>query len=317
MDHASKLEAASITDWHLNLGEPGKTVVFPGPVRVKESLLPYAESLAAAVSAEAAKRGGHRDDGFNLVHETTIFRAQYMGTSAGSERYALRAQPEEVLDLTSLGFKEYHQRQLTDPDLKTRGGMVLISGSAGSGKTTTASSLVKALLHKYGGYCLTAEDPPEQPLDGFHGDGYCEQTEIEGDSPHAHFRKLLRCFPAGANAILFFGEIRDAKSASELLRIAVDGHLIIATIHSGDCIEALQRLLAMASLDGEQEAKALLSKSLRLVLHQRLDSGVLQVSSLPADETVAAIIKQGKLGNLLDCVKLSERKAAAPTSFNP
>lgn len=312
MNPSSLLLLAQYTDIHLHLDSLDKSSLFlssGGVKRPGSEMLEILGALRDVVSAQRLKEDDP-DSSFIVSYEGLLLRAQKMWRPGGEAVTALRVLRDQIDSLLDLGFGSYHRNLILNSDIRRRGGLVLIGGPAGGGKTTTAGSIVKSWLEADGGYCLTVEDPPELPLDGVHGDGMCEQTRLKGD-PHKCLCDALRCFPAGVNSILFYGEIRDARAAAELLRLSVDGHLIIATIHAGDVQQTIQRMLSLGNFGGEPEAKELLANSLRLVIHQRKLSGQqLQATALDVDETVAATIRTGKINSLTDRIQLSERKAA-------
>lgn len=313
MNPASLLKLAQYTDIHLHLDSLEKSSLFQssgGVVRPDREMLDVLSALRDAVIAQRDKEEDP-ESSFIVSFMGMLLRAQKMHRPGGEAKTALRVLREQVDSLIDLGFGRYHRDLIQAAEIRRKGGLVLIGGPAGGGKTTTAGAIVKSWLEEGGGYCLSVEDPPELPLDGVHGAGVCEQTRLKGD-PHKCLCDALRCFPAGMNSILFYGEIRDAKAAAELLRISVDGHLIIATIHAGDVQQTIQRMLSLGTFGGEPEAKELLANSLRLVIHQRKLAGQqLQATALEIDDSVAASIRAGKTSALTDRIQLSERRAAS------
>lgn len=126
---------------------------------------------------------------------------------------------------------------LTSKD-HSSGGILLIMGSTGSGKTSTASATVVERLLKNGGVAYTVEDPPEYPIHGWHEDpstgmkGVCVQSWVQqkGLAPWADAIKgVLRCQPVSTPAILFVGEIREDEAALVAVQAASNGFLVIAT----------------------------------------------------------------------------------------
>lgn len=118
-------------------------------------------------------------------------------------------------------------------------GMILVTGPAGSGKSTTLYALVRRMLTTMPGRSVVAlEDPVEQRVDGL--------TQIQ-IAPHGELdyaramRSLLRQDPQ----VLLVGEVRDAKTADIVVEAALTGHLLLTTMHSGDPAEAVVRLLEM------------------------------------------------------------------------
>jgi len=118
-------------------------------------------------------------------------------------------------------------------------GMILVTGPAGAGKSTTLYALVRRILTAMPGRSIvTLEDPVEQRVDGL--------TQIQ-IAPHGELdyaramRSLLRQDPQ----VLLVGEVRDAKTADTIVEAALTGHLLLTTMHSGDPAEAVVRLLEM------------------------------------------------------------------------
>jgi twitching motility protein PilT len=117
------------------------------------------------------------------------------------------------------------------------------------------------------------------PLQGFYENengqqGVCFQTYAEGEEIITAIKSSLRCYPAKSNSILFLGETRDALMASEVLKIAANGHLVITTMHGGDLMTSLKRFitLAMSAPNAvENEVRSLFSSVFRLMIHQRIE----------------------------------------------
>ena len=118
-------------------------------------------------------------------------------------------------------------------------GLILLAGTTGSGKTTTLSALLREFLIRDGGYAFTLEDPIEMPLDGtYHtvnGErGICKQMTPPGGSWENGLKSMLRSKPR----YVYLGEIRDPEIASEALRAAISGHLVMSTIHASTVTDA-------------------------------------------------------------------------------
>lgn len=302
------LAAAEYTDWHISVDRPEMAVLFPGPrpLPPADDMQSFAKKLAGSIVSSF--RNNHHS--FVVECDGFRYRAQHIEKS----KFALRLLKKRLWPMEKLGYLPEHANMLLSEDLKAIGGLVLVSGAAGSGKTTTVGTVLGARLSKFGGYCLTVEDPPEEPLAGWHANiGYCEQMEvIDGNFEEAIY-KGLRCFPSMDRATLLVGEVRSKHAAAELLRVAIDGHLVFSTIHANSPIGALQRLLYLASEElGERAARNLLADSLRLSLTQRLEHDVPQVSVLKSDQTCSAIIRDATsdLSGLQDRLN---RKPAGPT----
>lgn len=223
-----------------------------------------------------------------LGHKTRVdlkdvgsFRAQYVRTAHG-HTLALRVLPNVTPTLKQLNMPQVCRDLLLDPQL-LQGGLVLIPSTNGQGKTTTASATVVSRLLAFQGHCNAVEDPPECPLEGFHGQGRCFQIPAEPDEsglPGSGYAKALldtlRFFPGltGGGTILFIGEIRDARTALEAILAAANGHLVIATLHGNSIRAALQRLSTLAQSTPDSmpasQINMLLAETLKLVHFQTL-----------------------------------------------
>ena len=144
----------------------------------------------------------------------------------------------EVQSLDTLGFDPAQVRQLRTA-VEAPAGMILVTGPAGAGKTTTLYSLIRhAREADPGRSIITVEDPVEQRID--------RVTQIQ-INPHGELnyevcmRSVLRQDPQ----VLLIGEIRDARTAMAAVEAALTGHLVLTTMHSGDPAEAILRLLEM------------------------------------------------------------------------
>ena len=122
--------------------------------------------------------------------------------------------------------------------LRQTTGLMLLTGPAGSGKTTTIYACLRFLAALGGRHVITVEDPAEQIIPGI------MQTEINeprGLTFPVAARHLLRQDPQA----LVIGEIRDEETAGIAVRAALTGHLVISTLHAGSCQGVLERLQVM------------------------------------------------------------------------
>lgn len=283
-----------ITDVHLSTDGRSPAIIFPGQRLAQPEHQPLVQQLVRAIKANPEQKKIYLEDG-------NPWRVQRMREG----RYALRHLRDHCEDLDALGHPGWIKGLLLDSAMRETGGLVLIFGLTGAGKTVTFSSVISTRLKLHGGYALTLEDPPEDPLEGPHGSGYCEQIDVAelGGFDQA-IPAALRCFPAKDSSMLGFGEVLTAYTAAQLFRLAGDGHLVLATVHAKTIAAGLERLAAMARAAGEANANELLASSLQLAIHQRFDDrGQLDVTALPRSNKCIAHIRDGAYAALAQEVK--------------
>ena len=187
------------------------------------------------------------------------------------QQFCARKMPHTVPDINKLGIEANLLNYLKS--LSGCAGLILLAGTTGSGKTTTLSALLREFLIRDGGYAFTLEDPIEMPLDGtYHtvnGElGICKQMTPPGGSWENGLKSMLRSKPR----YVYLGEIRDPEIASEALRAAISGHLVMSTIHASTVTDAIQSIVKYAAATGisEEMSYDLVGNGILAVLHQTL-----------------------------------------------
>jgi len=141
--------------------------------------------------------------------------------------------------------------------LRRSSGMLLLTGPAGSGKTTTIYACLRHLANLGGRHVITIEDPVEQVIPGI------MQTEVN-EARQLDFARAARHLLRQDPQVLVIGEIRDEETARLAVRAGLTGHLVISTLHAGSCRGVFERLLSLCR-DHDTAWSAL-----ELVLNQRL-----------------------------------------------
>ena len=199
-----------------------------------------------------------------------MYRVERVATLTGIH-YSARRMPRKTPDVARLGLPEAVTNHLIS--LNRESGLILWGGPTGAGKTTSISCLMRKYLEREGGFAYTIEDPPEMPLDGIYqskrgGLGLCKQTEPDNNDWGESLKSALRCRPR----YILVGEISTPDAASQILRAATSGHLVLSTIHANSVEDALNSVIkyAMSSDLSEELAADLLGRGILGVVHQKL-----------------------------------------------
>ncbi len=192
--------------------------------------------------------------------------------------------------------------------LRQTSGLLLLTGPAGSGKTTTIYACLRQLAELGGRHIITVEDPVEQIVPG------TMQTEVN-DAIGLDFARAARHLLRQDPQVLILGEIRDEATAQLAVRAGLTGHLVISTLHAGSCKGVFERLLAMCA-DHSAVASAV-----ELVLNQRLIRKVCGVCDGSGCETCLHTGYQGRVPlvewlrvdeSMRDLIRHRELTALAP-----
>jgi type II secretory ATPase GspE/PulE/Tfp pilus assembly ATPase PilB-like protein len=258
-------ETARASDVHLQMGQGTAAVSFrldgvlvpitEFPAELADRLIGRIKFLARLKTYQESLPQDGRIEKSTLNARSDIRVATY--PTVTGEKIVLRLfDNAAVKSLTELGFDPDVRLEL-DRFLKQTAGLMLLTGPAGSGKTTTIYACLAALVHGAGRHIITVEDPVEQVVPGTM---QTEVNEARGLDFARAARHLLRQDPQ----VLVIGEIRDEETANIAVRASLTGHLVISTLHGPSCKVVLERLLMLCP-----EPSAVAS-GLELVLSQRL-----------------------------------------------
>jgi type II secretory ATPase GspE/PulE/Tfp pilus assembly ATPase PilB-like protein len=264
-DLIQRAERANASDIHLQMVEHGATISF----RLDGVMTP-----AATLSGEIAERvfgrikflsrlktyqeslpQDGRIDKADVNARSDIRVATY--PTVTGEKIVLRLfNTNRMRTLAELDFPDDVRREL-ESFLAQTSGLLLLTGPAGSGKTTTIYACLQRLVEQGGRHIITVEDPAEQIIPGV------MQTEVN-EARGLDFAKAARHLLRQDPQVLVIGEMRDEETANIAVRAALTGHLVISTLHAGSCKGVFERLMVLCS---DLPAVA---TSVELVLNQRL-----------------------------------------------
>ena len=258
-------ERAGASDIHLQMrGKSAETgfrldgLITPGrelPAEIAERVFGRIKFLARLKTYQETLPQDGRISRDELKSKNDIRVATY--PTVTGEKIVLRLfNSTSVKTLDKIEFPENASAELEKFLLQTNG-LLLLTGPAGSGKTTTIYACLRHLAELGGRHIITVEDPVEQIVPG------TMQTEIN-EAIGLDFARAARHLLRQDPQVLIIGEIRDEATAQLAVRAGLTGHLVISTLHAGSCKGVFERLLAMCT-DHSAVASAI-----ELVLNQRL-----------------------------------------------
>jgi len=204
-------------------------------------------------------------------------------------------------------IEELRLPQVLKDVIMTPRGLVLVVGSTGSGKSTSLASMIDHRNSTTSGHILTIEDPIE--FLHRHKQSIVNQREVGLDT-HA-FHNALKNAMREAPDVILIGEILDARTMEAAIAFAETGHLCLATLHSNNADQTIERILNFFPETAHKNVLMNLSLNLRAVISQRLVTGLDQ-HRLPATEV---LINTPLIRDLLRRGQVHEIKAAMEASL--
>lgn len=169
--------------------------------------------------------------------------------------------PNEVPTLENLGvpkalfdFCDYHQ------------GMVLVTGSTGTGKSTTLAAMINHLNHTRQVNIISLEDP----IEFVHPSKNCQVIQRELGTHVDSFADGVRAAMREDPDVILVGELRDAETISMAMTAAETGHLVLGTLHTTSAVKSIDRIIDSLPGDLREQTKSFLSQSLKAVVTQIL-----------------------------------------------
>lgn len=220
----------------------------------------------------------------------------------GSCAVVMRVIPTVIPDFTALRLPQ----QLSEIT-KLKDGIVLVTGPAGSGKSSTLAVLLDAINREKYYHIITVEDPIEFLHN--HKCSTIHQRELHSDTPS--FAHALRSAMRQAPKVILVGEMRDRETIEIVLEAAETGHLVLSSLNTMDASKTVERIVGSFSPAEQQSIRERFSKSFRYIICQRLMSKTDRSGRVAAFEILKAnartreCIEKGESENrtLLDTIQ--------------
>jgi pilus retraction protein PilT len=304
IDHYFKvLIESGASDLHLAEGQPpkvrrhGEILPISDEILTKEQMSFMLSEICSPSRWQRYEETGDLDFAYEMDEENR-FRCNYLKQTGGYGA-VFRIIPTKIKTLEELGVPS-----VIKSFGEMRGGIVLVTGPTGSGKSTTLAALIDYINTRYARHIVTIEEP----IEFVHRNKKSIITQREVPE-HAV------TFPAGLKAalredadIVLVGEMRDLETISLALTAAETGLLVFGTLHTNNSRKTVDRMIDVFPADQQAQVRTMLAASLRGVVAQlllkRADGGgrVAVNEILVANSAVSAIIREGATQKLQDVI---------------
>ena len=263
----------------------------------------FADGLLSAEQQKTFQETLEMDASFGLDHiarfRVNVFQQQ------GNMGIVIRMLLSQIPTLESLGVPEIVKKWLVVPH-----GILVTTGPTGSGKSTSQAAMIGYLNGTKRYHVITIEDPIEYT----HPHGLCtiEQREVGRDT-HSFADALKRVFRQSPDVIMI-GEMRDRETFETALQLAETGHLVLATLHTGDATQAISRIIDVFPPDQHQQVRVQLSLTLIGVLVQQLvpridsEGRILSTEVMEANSAVRNLIRKNELQQIYSIIQTSSHE---------
>lgn len=210
---------------------------------------------------------------------------------------------------STITFENSHLPEILKTFASAPRGLILVTGATGSGKTTTLSAMVNFINQTFDKHILMIEDPVEY----LHVSkrSMITQREISSGEP-GEFQKALKFALRENPDVVVIGEIRSSETMETALSAALTGHLVIASLHTTDTIQSVERILGLYPESLRQQAAQDLSLALNVIISQRLLPSAKGTGLLPVLEilTGTPTVKKQIAEKDLDALEITLRAGA-------
>ena len=291
------------SDLHIGEGQPPKIrkhgdvmAICEKPLR-RDELVNMLSEVCGPKGWTLFEERGDFDFAYEM-DEKSRFRCNFLKQTNGYGA-VFRLIPTRIASLAELGIPAV-VRQFGD----LRGGLVLITGPTGSGKSTTLAALIDYINTNYARHIITIEEP----IEFVHHNKRSIMTQREVPEHSSTFPAGLKAAMREDCDIVLVGEMRDLETVSLALTAAETGLLVFGTLHTNNARKTIDRMIDVFPADKQPQARTMLANSLRGVLAQLLlkradGTGRNAVNEiLISSSAVSSIIREGATQKLQDVI---------------
>ncbi len=212
----------------------------------------------------------------------------------GTVGIVMRVIPDQMRGMSELGLPSIIEK-ISDEQR----GLILVTGTTGSGKSTTLAAIIDRINSNRSGHIVTIEDP----IEFLHRDKRSFVTQREVDVDTRSFAEALRGALRQDPDIILVGEMRDLETISTAMTAAETGHLVLSTLHTLDATETITRIVSSFPPHHQKSIRIQLAGIIKAVISQRLVRAAKGGGRVPAVEVMVST------GLIRDCI-INEEKTA-------
>ncbi|MFB5191101.1 type IV pilus twitching motility protein PilT [Alicyclobacillus fastidiosus] len=292
------------SDIHLGVGHAptlrvNGELVSEGVAALNEDIETWTRQLLSEQELEQLHEFGEVDlsyrDRSGMRYRVNAFLQQ------GYKTLAIRVIPSRIPTLSDLGLPAPLTKLGSQPH-----GLILVTGPTGSGKTTTLASLIQHINTTSAKHIITLEDPIEYIHP--HAASVIHQRQIGRDT--LGFAPALRAALRQDPDVILVGELRDQETVQTAITASETGHLVLSTLHTGDAVQTIDRLIDMFPSHQQGQIRSQLSSVLLGVVSQRL----LPRTSGGRVALAELLINTAAVANLIRTQKTHQLKSVMQTS---
>jgi len=293
------MAAKRSSDLHIKVGRPplyrvdGKLLSENGTEFTEEDVEEIAFTLMTQRQRERFASSNEIDLAFypggDVRYRINIFRQK------GTLELVIRMIPKTIPHLEDLNLPQVIKKIANEAR-----GLVLLTGTVGSGKSTTIASLIQYMNQNFQYHIVTIEDP----IEFLHTDSKSSISQrelgIDTDAYSVALKYVLRQDPD----VIFIGEMRDYETVATAISAAETGHLVLSTLHTIDAIQTMDRLVDFFPSGQQQQVRSQLCSIITAIVSMRLITKADGVGRVPAVEvlvgtpTVRNLIRENKMSHL-------------------
>lgn len=281
------------SDLHIKAGAPPTVRLNGELIPIGDRVLSENESLFLVVSSLPREKR-HRLNQLREIDHAYVSKGVRFRMNAFLERGRVSAAYRQIQSSVP-GFESLGLPPVLARLANLHNGLVLVTGPAGSGKSTTLASIIDWINRNRRVHVVTIEDPIEY----FHQDvhSFISQREVGTDT--TSFVEALRQALRQDPNVIMVGEMRDIETILTAVTAAETGHLVLSTLHTPNAVQSIDRILDTFTGDQQKQIRMLLSSCLRGVVSQKLlqridgKSRIAAVEVLVCTATVQSLILEG------------------------